>query len=45
MLISHSANQEIPCLLQNPEVHYHFYESLQLVLVMNQMHTLLGDPK
>jgi hypothetical protein len=31
----HSDNQEIPCLLWNPKIHYQFHESLPLLLALS----------
>jgi hypothetical protein len=37
---SHSASQEIPCLLRNPNVHRHVYKSPQLDPILSQLNPI-----
>lgn len=42
--ISHSANQEIPCLLRNPKVHYHVRNSPTLIIILSQINPVYTFP-
>jgi hypothetical protein len=39
-----SATQEVPTILWNQKVHYHFYRSLPLVPVLRHMNTVHAMP-
>jgi hypothetical protein len=41
---SHSASQEIPCLLWNLKAHYHIHKNLPVVTILSQMNPIRNLP-
>jgi len=41
---SHSASQEIPCLIWNPKAHYRDHKSLPMGPILSQTHLVQNSP-